>query len=658
MKYTNDLIHEDSPYLQQHAHNPVHWMPWGDKAFKKAAKENKMIFLSIGYSTCHWCHVMENESFEDEKLAMYLNKHFVPIKIDREEMPQIDKYYQTVYQLMNNRGGGWPLTIIMTPDRKPFFAGTYIPLEPKYGAAGLWDVLKQIVDLQKKDPKKLEQIGDNVVSAMKKIENMPHKQAVQIPKGKNLADQFVREVSSRFDKLNGGIGTAPKFPHASTITVLLQIYRLYDNKKALSIATSILDHMAYGGIYDQIEGGFYRYSTDQRWMIPHFEKMLYTNAELLEAYGLAYQITGNRLYKRIIEQTAANFNSRYRYKNLFYSASDADSLDPHSGHKEEGYYFVYTYKEALNALNKADVQKPEEILEYLGISFEGNFEQGRSNPYISRGVKVDKRQLKKALIALRELRAKKPYPFVDHKLLSAWNGLMIHGLYVASAADKTLAKEAKETMDALLEYLYIDGSLYHQVLPGKKPKVLALMEDYSFVIMALLDSYEYNFDHKYLDFAIRLANEAIGRFGKSSVWLDSDGDFASTASIEGNAYRSGLAVMAEDLLRLEILSDERRFGAEAKKIFDQGSKTISRYPFSAPYGVWAYLQQQNGYIVLKARPDLIDDLKKAAKEKISYPILTFKIHNDEMILACRKDRCFAYDKNIDTLIKKIIETLK
>jgi uncharacterized protein YyaL (SSP411 family) len=658
MKYTNDLIHEDSPYLQQHAHNPVHWMPWGKKAFEKAAKENKMIFLSIGYSTCHWCHVMEHESFENEKLAKYLNEHFVAIKVDREEMPQIDKYYQTVYQLMNNRGGGWPLTIILTPERKPFFSGTYIPLEPKYGSAGLWDVLKQIVDLYKKDPEKLEQIGGNVVSAMKKIESKPHKQSVEITKSKKLADQFVREVSGRFDERNGGIGQAPKFPHASTITVLLQIHRLYGNKKALSIATSILDHMAYGGIYDQIEGGFYRYSTDERWMIPHFEKMLYTNAELLEAYGLAFQITGNTLYKKIIEHTAANFNTRYRYKKLFYSASDADSLDPHSGHKEEGYYFVYTHQEALAALKKAGIQKPEDILEYLGISFEGNFEQGRSNPHISKGLKVDKEQLQKALEALKELRAQKPYPFVDHKLLSAWNGLMIHGLYVASTADATLADEARDTMDALLGHLYIDGKLYHQVLPGKTPKVPALMEDYSFVIMALLDTYEHTFDTKYLDLASRLTKEAKTRFAQGDIWRDGDGDFASTASIDGNAYRSALAVMAEDMLRVEILSDDDKYGAWAQQILQQGSSTIAKYPFSAPYATWAYMEQQNGYIVLKAKPDMIKALKTAVEQNISYPLIAFRTHDDKMILACRKDRCFAYDEDMDKLVEKVAESLK
>ena len=657
MPHTNALIHEDSPYLQQHAHNPVNWMPWGDAAFAKAQKEHKLIFLSIGYSTCHWCHVMEHESFENAKLAAYLNEHFVAIKVDREEMPQIDRYYQNVHQLMNRRGGGWPLTILMTAERKPFFSGTYIPLKPRYGSAGLWDILRQIVGLAQKDPAKLEEVGRNVLAGMQQFDQAAKGQHTVAVDNK-LAETFVKETARRFDAPNGGIGKEPKFPHASTITVLLQIHRLSGDKKALEMATAMLDHMAQGGIYDQIEGGFYRYSTDARWRIPHFEKMLYTNAELLEAYGIAYAVTGKALYKKVMTETAGVFREKYRYKGLYYSASDADSLDPSSGHNEEGHYFVYTYQEALAALKRAKISTPEAILDHLGISWEGNFENGQSNPHIRTNVNVDSDDVARAISALRSVREGKPYPFVDHKLLSAWNGLMIHGLYAASVADPALGISAHETMDALLKHLHVNGKLYHQVLPGKPPKVPALMEDYSFVILALIDTYEATREEHYLVQAHALADEAIRRFSRQGHWLESDGDFASVASIEGNAYRGALAVMAENMLRLEILTDDPRYGAMAKEILEQGSGTIHSYPTAAPYGVLASLAQHKGYVVLKAKSSQLTKIEEAVRRSTSYPFILYRNSEDAMILACRKDRCFAYDTSAEKLIEKVVENVR
>ncbi len=656
MAHTNALIDEDSPYLQQHAHNPVDWMPWGAAAFAKARREHKLIFLSIGYSTCHWCHVMEHESFEDVKLAAYINEHFVPIKLDREEMPQIDRYYQNVYQLMNRRGGGWPLTVLMTAERKPVFAGTYIPPKPRYGSAGLWEILRQIVETAKRDPARLDEVGSSVLEGMKQFDRAAAGQR-SVAIDSKLAGTFVAEVARRFDKDNGGIGRQPKFPHASTITALLQIHRLTGDKKALLMATAMLDHMARGGIYDQIEGGFYRYSTDAEWIIPHFEKMLYTNAELLEAYGIGWRLTGKPLYKKVIVESARILKGKYRHKGLYYSASDADSMDPAGGKKEEGYYFTYTHKEAREALKKAKIRDAEKILDHLGTLREGNFEHGRSNPHIRSSIPVDPQELARAVTVLRQLRAKRPYPFVDHKLLSAWNGLMIHGLFGASAADPALDEMARETMDALLEHLYIDGRLYHQVLPGKKPKVPAIMEDYSFVILALLDTYEATMREDYLGLAHRLADEAMGRFGTGSHWLESDGDFAAPASIEGNAYRSPLAVMAENLLRLEILTDTPRYGAAAKAILEQGSATIAEYPAAAPYGVLATLEARYGYIVIKAQAKLLPDLKGQIAAATPYPLVVYREHNDTTVLACRKDRCFAYGKDPKKLVEKVVVSL-
>jgi len=299
----NALIHEESPYLQQHAHNPVHWMPWGEAAFKKAERENKLIFLSIGYSTCHWCHVMEEESFEDPEVAELLNRYFVAIKVDREERPQIDRYYQEVHRLMNRRAGGWPLTILLTPDRKPFFAATYLPKEERYNQPGLLDLLRSAADVWKKKPEEIEKIASRVEKAMKRIATREERFNSAVDA--DLAQKFVKSLKQSFDQEYGGWGMEPKFPRAMTLTALLKLYALTKDAEALKMAERSLEAMALGGIYDQVEGGFYRYSTDREWKIPHFEKMLYTNAELLEAYALAARITERPLYRRVVRQTVS-----------------------------------------------------------------------------------------------------------------------------------------------------------------------------------------------------------------------------------------------------------------------------------------------------------------------------------------------------------------
>ncbi|NQY93933.1 MAG: thioredoxin domain-containing protein, partial [Campylobacteraceae bacterium] len=338
-KFTNELIYEDSPYLQQHAHNPVDWYAWGDKAFKKAKEEKKLIFLSIGYSTCHWCHVMEKESFENEEVAKVLNKHFISIKVDREEMPHVDKYYQDVYNLLNNRAGGWPLNIILTPERKAFYAATYIPNISKYGRMGIIDLLNKLADVYKYDSLKVVSTSLQIESALKEYKSAykGEKRTLSLA----LVDKFVEEVEKSFDTENPGIGTAPKFPHAATIETLLDIYVTFENDKALEMATSMLKSMGNGGIYDQIEGGFYRYSVDEEWMIPHFEKMLYTNAELLGVYAKAYRITKDEFFKKIVDELISFTKIRFEDNNLLYSASDADSQV--GSEKEEGAYFVFDY---------------------------------------------------------------------------------------------------------------------------------------------------------------------------------------------------------------------------------------------------------------------------------------------------------------------------
>ncbi len=649
-RYTNELINEESPYLLQHAHNPVNWMPWGKKAFEMAKKEHKLIFLSIGYSTCHWCHVMEEESFEDEEVAKILNENYISIKVDREEMPSLDKHFQDVFYLMNKRGGGWPLTIILTPDAKPFFSATYIPKEPKYGNPGLINILKYFVNLKKSDYEKIQNSANEIERYLKLMEQNKNTKA-QIPLDDNIVRKFVEGVAKNYDEENGGIGVSPKFPHASTIKVLLQIYRLNGDKKALDMAKRMLEAMAKGGIYDQIEGGFFRYSTDERWMIPHFEKMLYTNAELLEDYALAYKITKKSLYKKIVEELVSFLRKRFENEGVFYSASDADSIDKKSGKKEEGAYFVYSYKEAKEALINRGLKNYRQILNYLGITKEGNFER-KNNPYIDEYHKKPS-NLKEAKEALMSIREKRAYPFIDKKILTSWNALLVRSLFEASDIDRSLLKYAKRSLEALLEKVYVDKKLYHQVLLGKKPKIEANLEDYSFVISSLISAYEKTFDMSYLDKAKIFTNDAISKFYIDKTWQSSLAPFKQRATFEGNAYVSSLGVMVENLLKLAVLEESLSYQELAKSTIEKNSMLISKYPSNFPQAILDIAALKRGYIVIKSKKNKLKSFTDMAYKKLSYPFILYKATLDEIYLACRVDTCFAYSDNLEEMIKKL-----
>ena len=653
-KYTNELIYEDSPYLLQHAHNPVNWMPWSKKAFDKAKKENKLIFLSIGYSTCHWCHVMEEESFENPKVAKILNDNYISIKVDREEMPSVDKHFQDVYYLMNKRGGGWPLTIILTPEGKPFFSATYIPREPKYGRPGLVEMLKYFVSIKEKNPQKLEDVAKDVDKYLKLMENAPKES--KTPLKSDLAKEFVKGVAKNFDKDNFGIGLAPKFPHTSTLRALLEIYRLNHDKLALTMAEEMLMAMAQGGIYDQIEGGFFRYSTDERWMIPHFEKMLYTNAELLEDYTLIYKITKKELYKDIIDELVSFLKKRFEKDGVFYSASDADSIDPKTNKKEEGAYFVYEYNEAENALKKGGIKNYKEILEYLGISEDGNFE-GKNNPYIDE-LYPKPANLTEAKNILQSIRDKRIYPFVDHKILLSWNALLIKSLFKASDIKSDLKEKGLNSLDALMRKVYIDGKLYHQVLLGKKPKIEANLEDYSFLISALISAYEVTYDDSFLAKANKFAKEAISKFYLDDKWYASLKPFKVRASFDGNAYVSPLGVMVDNLLKLALFKEELSYETMAKKSIKDNSELLLKYPSNFPQAVLDMLAYKKGYIIVKTKKKPLEELKKSLETKLSYPFILYKATSDTNYLACKVDVCFAFSKEKDVIISKIEKEIK
>jgi uncharacterized protein YyaL (SSP411 family) len=376
-QYSNALVHEDSPYLRQHMHNPVKWYPWGKEALEKAKKENKLIFLSIGYSTCHWCHVMEEESFTDEEVAKLLNERFVSIKVDREEYPQLDKKYQKHYMAVHGKRGGWPLSVFMTSQLEVLHLGTYIPNVLSFGSTSMMSLMPYLTTLQDTNTtgfqKLIEQHKVTMGGNLKET-----KPFTQISTDRVVSD-FVDKVALEFDNENGGFFTRPKFPEASKIKLLLDIYRLNDDKKALEMAKVTLKKMAYGGIYDQIGGGFFRYTTDYAWQMPHFEKMLYTNAELISVYADAYGLTKDPLYKKVIDETIAQMEKNYMQGGVYLAASDADS------NGEEGGYFIYEYAEVKEDLLKRGMNEKalEETLAYLGIEEDGNFDGDFSHTHIT-----------------------------------------------------------------------------------------------------------------------------------------------------------------------------------------------------------------------------------------------------------------------------------
>ncbi len=635
----NELQHEESPYLQQHASNPVAWFPWGEKALEKAKKENKLIFLSIGYSTCHWCHVMEEESFENETIAKLLNDNYVSIKVDREEHPNIDKYYQKVYQLINQKSGGWPLTVIMTPDAKVFFTATYLPAQAQYRTKGLNQILPELHELFTTNKENVYLMAHNISKATTQNNILEDNPALRIDD--NLSNIFLAQVGERYDQKNKGIGERPKFPHATTFDTLLNIVRLTLDFDAKTMADDALIAMAKGGIYDQIEGGFYRYATDEAWMIPHFEKMLYTNAELIETYANAYKMSANPLFKKIINETIENIYARFENDHLFYSASDADS------DKVEGKYFLFNYEESLKTLikNSFTHNEAKEALAYFNISEEGNFEDKMSNPYLTS--KQEPKNITKIKEILFQIRAKRNYPFIDKKVQTSWNALFIGALFKAEENEKAL-----KSLDALIKNLYLKDELYHQMLIGKAPKVEAYLEDYAFLISVLIDAYQVTLNKSYLNLAQKLNAKSIKKFYKNNQWLMSNDTFKATADVHDASYRSSMAVSVENILKLAHLSDDYDAYDMAKKMLTLNAKKINETASSTPYAVKVALMLQNSIVVIKASKEILLAHQKEIRE-LNYPFILIKDVKENDCSACTMQKCFSTHKSIDKVLQDI-----
>ena len=617
----NRLADSKSPYLLQHADNPVDWYPWGPEAFAKAREEDKPIFLSIGYATCHWCHVMEHESFENPLVAALMNEAFVNIKVDREERPDIDQVYMTVCQMLTG-GGGWPLTIIMSPDKQPFYAGTYIPSESRYGRIGMIDLVPRVAKAWQTDRDSVRGTSSQILAALEKMEGRPSGASID----KGAIENAFRQFSDRYDAEHGGFGTAPKFPAPQNLVFLTRYWRRSGNPRALEMVSNTLEHMRLGGVYDQVGFGFHRYSTDAEWLVPHFEKMLYDQAMLVLASTEAWLATSNPVFKRtareIITYVLRDMTSP---EGAFYSAEDADSEG------EEGLFYLWATSEVEAILGEEDASFAASV---WNLEPEGNYSDeikgqptGRNIPHLDRSREEMARDLKMTdddfearLESVRgrlfEVREKRVHPLKDDKVLADWNGLMAAALAFAGRVfdEPEWIRAAKKATDFVLAEMHTEnGRMLHRYREGDA-SIPAFLDDYVFMTTAMLELYDATFDPEYLERAIELQQQTQELF-----WDADSGGFYFTATdneellvrqkeVYDGAIPSGNSTSADNLIRLARLTSETEYLRRADQIFAAFSNEVNQLP-SAHGQLMSALQRGAGpslEVVVAGKPGADD----------------------------------------------------
>ncbi len=566
---SNQLKNATSPYLLQHAHNPVNWYPWCAEAFEKAKAEDKPIFLSIGYSTCHWCHVMAHESFEDDKTAQILNKHFVSIKVDREERPDIDSVYMTVCQAFTG-SGGWPMSIFMTWDKKPFFAGTYFPVHPRYGMPGFSDLLTAVSRQWNSDRTKLLQSAQEIAEHLKKAESETRR-----PTTEDLTEKAVEMFTRIFDSVHGGFGSSPKFPTPHNLLFLMLYAKRNNRSHILEMVEKTLIQMRKGGIFDHIGYGFSRYSTDDRFLAPHFEKMLYDNGLLIMAYGAAYSITGNPLYLDTAEKTAKYVLGEMTLSDGgFCSAQDADSEGV------EGKYYTFTLKEILDLLGE---EAGTRFAQTFDITPKGNFE-GVNIPNLLKSHDLNE-NFDGEIQQVYDYRKHRAALHLDDKILTSWNSIMIAALsmlYRISRKPRYLT--AAQRSQAFIEKHLCEGvQLYTSFRDGKRSEH-GFLDDYAFYVAALIEMYNSTLDRGYLEKAERFCAETVARFadGKNGGFhlckTDTTDLFMNPKEIYDGAIPSGNSVMAYNFVRLYLLTEKAEYKEFAEKQLAYLSAKAQDYP--------------------------------------------------------------------------------
>ena len=591
-EFTNHLINESSPYLLQHAHNPVDWYPWSEEAFAKAREENKPVLLSIGYSACHWCHVMAHESFENEEIAQLMNENFVNIKVDREERPDLDQIYMNAVQMMTHHGG-WPMTVFLTPDAVPFYGGTYFPPQDRYNMPGFPRILISVAEAYRD---RQADIAETSKSLVKELKRLSETSTSDQPIERELLDAAYLGITRGYDPVNGGFGGAPKFPPAMTLEFLLRTYVRTGNRQALEIVRHTAQQMAHGGMYDQLGGGFHRYSTDAKWLVPHFEKMLYDNALLSRVYLHYFQVSQEKVAHDttigILDYVVREMTSA---EGGFYSTQDADS----EGH--EGKFFVWEYEAVRTLLTDQDSTL---FCEYYDITPEGNFE-GKNIPNVrisleqlatehNMSVSDVEDSITRSRAKLFEVRERRIKPDRDEKILTAWNGLMLASFAEAGAAlDRPeYVEAARRNADFVLSKLQRDGLLLRTYKDGVA-KFNGYLEDYAFLIEGLTTLYETTAETRWLEHALALTDRMISEF-----WDEANGGFYFTGNSHeelivrskdyfDNATPSGNSVAAMVLQRLAILTDNENYKSLAIAVLNQVADSARKYPSGFGYALSA-----------------------------------------------------------------------
>ena len=585
----NRLINETSPYLLQHANNPVDWYPWSQEALDRAKIEDKPILLSVGYSACHWCHVMERESFEDPQTARLMNESFVSIKVDREERPDIDSIYMTAVQALSGHGG-WPMTVFLTPDGKPFYGGTYFPPEDRHGMPGFPTVLQAMDAAYREKRGEVVKATTQLVRRMRQIT-----QSVRSldPLTTDVIYQAYRGVASQFDDRFGGVGAQPKFPQPMTYEFLLRNHLRSGDSQSLEIVELTLDSMAHGGIYDQVGGGFHRYSTDAFWLVPHFEKMLYDNALLAKLYLHAYQVTGSALYRRVVEETLD-----YVVREMtspsggFYSAQDADSEGV------EGKFFVWSPQEIVEALGEDAARV---VIRCFGVTEEGNFEGSNILHLAAHPAAVARQEgmteaefdalLGISKARLLEVRNRRVHPERDDKILTAWNGLMLRAFAEAAGVlgRSDYAEVAARNAEFLMGSLHVNGRILRSYKAGPEPgegqaRLNGYLEDYSFLIDGLIALHEITFDERWLRDAVQLGEDMVELF-----WDEESGQFYDTGTdheqlivrpsdSSDNAIPCGSSMAADVMLRLAVITGDSDYQRRAVMALRSVREFMAKFP--------------------------------------------------------------------------------
>ena len=643
----NRLAKEKSPYLLQHASNPVDWYPWGDDAFNKANKEDKPIFLSIGYATCHWCHVMEHESFEDEDVAAWMNRVFINIKVDREERPDIDHTYMTICQMLTGQGG-WPLTIVMTPEKKPFFAATYLPKESRPQRIGMLDLVPAIQKAWSSD-------RENILESVERIKKGFTK-TLDLGKGistlpDDIIDQTRAELSSRFDQESGGFGISPKFPSPHNLTFLIDQFYLTEDKKYLKMAEFTLKNMRMGGIWDHIGFGFHRYSTDRDWLLPHFEKMLYDQATLLIAYAEGWKATDQPLFKETVYEIIEYIEDcLISPGGAFYSAEDADSEG------EEGKFYVWKYDEIQSILTPEECNR---FLKIYQIKESGNFRDestghitGQNIPHLTTDltdiakqheVKPDtlKHEINQIRLKLKIERSQRIRPLLDDKILTDWNGLMIASLARAGSLlnEKSFIEMGEKAWQTIKQFcLKDDYTLLHRIKDGEAA-IEGMADDYAFLIFGLIELHQATFKPDYLETALKIQerfdelffDEEYGGYFFTSKHADPL--LGRQKEIYDGAIPSSNSIAALNNFRLYSLTSIPHYHELFQKIYTSFSEAISDSPagYTAALQPWSYYQTGTSQIIITA-PELnieteetITKLKKAASPGSVFLLKTAKI---------------------------------